>query len=37
MMLIADPLSIKSRIDIPSSAKSRLKTDRVCTNAAELS
>ena len=37
MMLIADPLSIKNRTDIPSSAKSRLKTDRVCTNAVELS
>ena len=37
MMLIADPLSIKNRTDIPSGAKSRLKIDRVCTNAVELS
>ena len=37
MMLIDDPLSIKNRTDTPSSAKSRLKTDRVCTNAVELS
>ena len=37
MMLIANPLSIKNCTNIPSSAKSRLKTDRVCTNAVELS
>ena len=37
MLLIADQLSIKNRTDIPSSAKSRLKTDRVYTNAVELS
>ena len=33
MMLIANPLSIKNRTDITTSAKSRLKTDRVSTNA----
>ena len=37
MMLIADPLSIRNRTDIPSSAKSRLKTGMVCTYAVELS
>ena len=37
MMLIADQLSIKDRTDIPSSAKSRLKTDGVYTNTVELS
>ena len=37
MMLIADLFSIKNHTDIPSSAKSRLKTDRVCTNPVELS
>ena len=36
MILIADPLFIKNRTDFPSSAKSRLKTDMVCTNAVEL-
>ena len=36
-MLIADPLSIKNITDIPSSAKSRLKIDKDCTNAVELS
>ena len=37
MMLIADPLSIKNRTNIPSSANSHLKIDKVCTNAVELS
>ena len=37
VMLIADPLPIKNRTDIPSSAKSCLKIDKVCTSAVELS
>ena len=36
MMLITDPLSIKNRTDTPSSAESRLKTDKFCTNVVEL-
>ena len=37
MIPIADPLSIKNCTDIPSSVKSRLEIDNVCTNAVELS
>ena len=36
MRLLADPLSIKNYTNIPSRAKSRLKIDKVCTNAVEL-